>query len=59
MTPEATRLVEEFDFAARSYGWESDQGYGAEVRRAKNDYEHAKDSLVAYIEMLEQRSKKK
>lgn len=46
-------LVEDFDNAARTWGWEQDQGWGARVGVAQDAYTKAKNALVRRIERLE------
>ena len=42
-------LVEQFDVTAKTWGWESDQGYGASVDLAKSKYEKTKAALIQAI----------
>lgn len=51
MSPEEQELVEAFDQAAQTWGWEADQGT-RDVESAKAAYEIAKAAVVAAIERL-------
>lgn len=41
-------LIEDFDEAAMSWGWTSDQGSGGSVLRSKNDYDKSRERLMSY-----------
>lgn len=52
-------LVEAFDWAAKTWGWEEDQGTGPRVDKAEADYKEAKAKLLAYIYRLQRRAKER
>lgn len=47
------RVIDAFDEAARSWGWQSDQGFGAAVRHSQAAYEETKLTLEQRIARLE------
>jgi hypothetical protein len=52
------KLVEDFDDAARQWGWTSDQGTGDSVYHTQLAYDAAKLDLVDYVLELEKRAAK-
>lgn len=49
LTPTARRLLDEFDEAAKIWGWQQDQGYGLDVDIAERAYNEAKAALERYL----------
>lgn len=56
LTPRTQLLLDAFDDAAKSWGWEQDQGTGARVRNAEEQYAKAKLSLIRRLLYLERRT---
>jgi hypothetical protein len=46
------RLLEEFDGAARQWGWTADQGHGSSVDGDRRTYEAAKAEIVKRLHQL-------
>jgi hypothetical protein len=42
-------LLQAFDAAAQSWGWQSDQGVGRAVDDARRSYEESKAKLIAHL----------
>ena len=53
MTEYGAHVFNTFDSAAMTWGWDSDQGYGAAVDVSEKDYLSSKNELASYIEDLE------
>ena len=53
MSKLSTQRIKDFDEAAQSWGWESDQGSGSRVDESNKEYDATKDALVKRIEYLE------
>lgn len=53
LTTASTKVLDEFDSACRSWGWNEDQGTGKAVDRSKEDYLEAKSNLEKRISSLE------
>lgn len=49
------KLLEEFDEAARWWGWEQDQGTGKSVERSEEQYNAAKEALIQHLNRLHNR----
>lgn len=56
LSKRAARIVDEFDRAARHWGWTQDQGSGASVPRAEAEYKAARSSMERLILRLERRT---
>jgi hypothetical protein len=52
------RLIEAFDQAAKTHGWQSDQGTGRAVKEAEKDYKETRFALVKYVTALERQVKR-
>lgn len=58
MSPEASKLVEEFDSSAGDYHWQMDQGSRPEsIQNAILNYTNDKEALISFIKSLEQEIK--
>lgn len=54
MSPEANKLVEDFDSSAGQYCWQMDQGHNeSAINDAILNYNTDKEALLAYIQSLE------
>ena len=54
MSPEANKLVEDFDSSAGQYCWQMDQGHNeSEINNAILNYNTDKEALLVYIQSLE------
>lgn len=52
------RLVEEFGQAAKTHGWQSDQGTGRAVGQVEKAYKESRFALVKYVTALERQVKR-
>lgn len=55
MKPSTEKLINDFGEAAKTWGWESDQGWGEAVNQAKEEYEACKKRLVRRVRYLERK----
>lgn len=52
-------LLDEFDAAARDWGWQQDQGTGKSVDNAEARYHGARTELIAHLNRMHTRLRKK
>ena len=53
LTKKTQLLVDEFDEAAKYWGWAQDAGYGSSVNNAEQQYDEAKAKLIRRLSRLE------
>lgn len=53
LTKKGDKLLSDFDVAARTWGWESDQGVGKAVDNAERNYKETRQKLERYLLLLE------
>ena len=56
LSEKTEKLLEEFDAAAQSWGWQSDQG-SIRKKESEREYNETKKALVKQIQYLEQKIK--